>query len=112
MQKCHANYKESNYLKHIATKHKLLRLAKVITRQNYKILECARKSRNNLAHRGRQPNREVVITLWEQLPELLESATDYKNIGMREIKIGQEINWNNSHNNNFDEWKELVSLMK
>lgn len=31
---------------------------------------------------------------------------------MREIKIGQEINWNNSHNNNFDEWKELVSLMK
>ncbi|WP_180083149.1 hypothetical protein [Acinetobacter sp. YH12102] len=112
VQKCHANYKESNYLKHIATKHKLLRLAKVITRQNYKILECARKSRNNLAHRGRQPNREVVITLWEQLPELLESATDYKNIGMREIKIGQEINWNNSHNNNFDEWKELVSLMK
>jgi len=42
----HTTWEEAKFLKNIATKHKLLRLAKIISRQNYKILESARKSRN------------------------------------------------------------------
>lgn len=106
------HHKQKKYLKHIATKHKLLRLSKTITRQQYKILDSARDARNNLAHRGIQPIRKVVTELWKILSELLEIATYLENIGMHKIKVEQEINWNNPVNTNFDEWQELVAQMK
>ena len=108
----HTTWEEAKFLKNIATKHKLLRLAKIISRQNYKILESARKSRNKLVHSGRRPEYEVIFELWGILSELLELATCRRNIGLRKIKVGKELNWSNPQDTNFDEWKELVAQMK
>lgn len=112
VKKIHAHYKEKKYLKHIATRHKLLRLSKIITRQHYKKLDCARNARNNLAHRGEQPNRDIVIELWQILAELFEIVTNIQNISLKKLRVVQELNWNSPLNNNFDEWQELVSQIK
>ena len=112
VKKCHKYLKRNLDKNLIFAKHKLLRLSKIITRRNYKILDSARNARNDLAHRGIQPNREVVVELWGILSELLEIATDRKNLSMRKIKVGQLLNWSNPQNTNFAEWGELVSLMK
>ena len=112
VKKIHTYYKEKKYLKHIATKHKLLRLSKIITRQHYTKLDSARNARNDLAHRGEQPNREIVIELWRIFAELLEVATNSENVPLKKLRVGQELNWNNPINTNFDEWQELVSQIK
>lgn len=112
VQNIYKYYKEENYLKHIATKHKLLRLSRIITRRNYKILEFSRKSRNRLAHRGQKPDREVVIELWEILAELIGIATNTQNIALKKLRVNQELKWSHTPNSNFDEWQELVSKMK
>ena len=112
MQKCHSNLKSSINRKSIHAKHKLLRLSKIITRDIYKILDRARDTRNNLAHRGLQADRKVIIELWDTLSELFEIATSRKNLGMRALKVGGEINRDIPRNTNFDEWQKLVTLMK
>ncbi len=96
----------------ISAKHELLKLAEIISSEVYRKLNRIRRTRNKLAHGGIQPNREVVVELWEILSELLEIATYRDNIGMRKIKVRQEINWSNPSNTNFDEWKDLVLQMK
>lgn len=112
VKKIYAHYKEKKYLKHIATRHKLLRLSKIITRQHFKKLDSARNARNNLAHRGEQPNREIVIELWQILAELLEVATNSKNVSLKKLRVGKELNWNSPINTNFDEWQKLASQIK
>lgn len=112
VKKSHIHLKKNIEKNFIFAKHKQLRLSKIITRQQYKILDCARDSRNDLAHRGKKPDRQVVIGLWEILAELLEVATDRKNLSMRKLRAGQEMNWGIPRKTNFDEWQELASQMK
>lgn len=96
----------------ISSKHELLKLSQVINNIIYKKLNRVRKVRNNLAHAGISPKYEVIIELWNVLLELFEIATYRKNIGMRVLRIGQQINWEIPGSTNFDEWRELATLMK
>jgi len=96
----------------ISAKHELLTLSAIIQNKLYEKLNQVRRARNGLAHGGIPPNREVVIKLWGALLELFEITTDRKNIGMRLLKIGEEVNWDIPPNTNFDEWRELLTLMK
>lgn len=96
----------------ISAKHELLKLSAIIQNKIYQKLNRVRKARNDLAHAGISPKREVIIELWDILLELFEITTDRKNIGMRVLKIGGEVNWDIPSNTNFDEWQELVMLMK
>lgn len=112
VQKCHSHLKWFIAKNHIFAKHKLLRLSKIITRETYQILDLARDARNDLAHRGCQADRKVIIKLWDILPQLFEIATSHETLGMRALKVGQEINWDIPRNTNFDEWQELATLIK
>lgn len=96
----------------ISAKHELLKLSEIITNGIHQKLNRIRKARNDLAHRGLQPNKSMVVELWEILSVLLETATYSEKIGMRNIKVGQEINRTNPSNTNFNEWQEIVSQMK
>lgn len=96
----------------IFAKHKQLRLSKIITRKHYKILDSARYSRNDLAHRGKKPDQQVVIGLWGILAELLAVATNTQNIALKKLRINDELNWRRPLSTNFNEWQELVSQMK
>ncbi|TCH65391.1 hypothetical protein [Acinetobacter sp. ANC 4862] len=112
VQKCHTNLKGAINRKSIHAKHKLLRLSKIITRDTYKILDRARDTRNDLAHRGLQADRKVIIELWDTLSELFEIATSRENLGIRALKVGGEINWDIPSSTNFNEWQELAISMK
>lgn len=112
VQKSHAHLKNQLKKNLIFAKHKQLRLSKIITRKSYKILDSVRDVRNDLAHRGMQPNRQVVIELWQILAELFEVATNSQNVSLKKLSVGQELNWNSPLNTNFDEWQELVSQIK
>ncbi|MFH7764534.1 hypothetical protein [Acinetobacter sp. BSP-28] len=112
VHKRHAKLKSKIDNNIISAKHELLKLSKIITNQIYQKLNRVRYSRNKLAHSGTPPNREVIIELWEVLPELFEIAIYRKNMGMRALKVGQEINWDIPSNTNFDEWQEIATLIK
>ncbi|WP_062034601.1 hypothetical protein [Acinetobacter sp. BMW17] len=96
----------------ISAKHELLKLSKIIKNEIYHKLNRVRKARNDLAHRGVSPKREVIFELWDVLLDLFEIATSRRNIGMRVLRVGQEINWGIPRSTNFDEWQELAILMK
>lgn len=96
----------------ISAKHELLKLSEIIKNKIYQKLNRVRRARNDLAHKGIPPKREVIIELWDVLLELFEIATYRRNIGMRVLRIGQEINWGIPRSTNFDEWQELAILMK
>ncbi|HRN46059.1 MAG TPA: hypothetical protein PLH20_15000 [Flavobacterium sp.] len=112
VKKSHIHLKKKIEKNLIFAKHKQLRLSKTITRRHYIILDSARDSRNDLAHRGKQPDRKVVIELWEILAELLSIATNTKNIALKKLRVNQELNWDSPLNTDFEEWQELVSQMK
>ncbi|MHA3052581.1 hypothetical protein [Acinetobacter sp. ANC 4640] len=103
----HSYLKKKNQIDKIFAQHNLLRLSKIMTRQCHKKLTYVRNARNDLVHKGIQPSRDVIINLWNVLPELFEIATNRKNLGIRTLHVGGEINWEIPKNTNFDEWVEL-----
>jgi hypothetical protein len=109
--KCHAHLKKQPGLDKISTKHKLLRLSKIISKECHKALNQARNERNELVHEGIVPNVQVVSTLWKALPELIEVASGIRELGVRRLLGGGANTWAIPARTNFDEWVELATKL-
>lgn len=112
VRKRHTKLQASIDSDYIFAKHELLKLSEIINTKTYGILKRARKTRNDLAHEGISPKREVVFELWSVLSQLFEVATTIENIGMRKLRVGEEINWGMPPKIDFEEWKEMANTVK
>ena len=112
VRKRHSELQHNIDKDHIFAKHELLKLSEIINTKTYEILKRARKTRNDLAHEGISPKREVVYELWSVLSQLFEVVTTIENISMRKLRVGEEINWSIPPKINFEEWKEIVNTVK
>lgn len=107
--KCHTHLKKKPGLDKISTKHKLLRLSKIISKESHKALNQARCKRNELVHEGIVPDLQVVSALWKALPELIEVASGIQELGVRKLWSSGANNWAIPARTNFDEWAELAT---
>jgi hypothetical protein len=106
---CHTHLKRRPGLDKISTKHKLLRLSKIISKESQKTLNLAREKRNELAHKGIVPDLRIIEMLWKTLPDLLEEASEVRSLGMRKLSGCGESNWAIPARANFDEWRKLAT---
>lgn len=109
--KCHAKANRAIQNDQIWAKQKLLRLAKIISKECHKALGQARDKRNDLVHKGIVPDYQTIDVLWKALPELVEVASGIEALGMRGLRGGGAINWDIPARINFDEWIELASTL-
>jgi hypothetical protein len=108
--RCHTRLKKHPGLDKISAKHKLLRLAKIISKDCCRALYDARKERNALAHSGVVPDYQTIYVLWKALPELIEVASGIGVPGMKGLH-GVPANLGIPKKANFDEWIELASQL-
>lgn len=106
---CHTQLKKRPGLDKISSKHKLLRLSKIFSKECQKTLSLAREKRNDLAHKGVVPDLQIVEMLWKSLSDLLEKASEVQSLGMRKLSGGGEGNWAIPARSNFDEWRKLAT---
>lgn len=95
-------------LDRISERHKLLKLANIISSGCLNALDKVRRKRNDLVHKGIVPSSETVEMLWRVLPDLLEESSGVRSLGVRRLSGGSEYNWAIPLKTNFDEWKELA----
>jgi hypothetical protein len=105
---CHEQLRKRPGLDKISTKHKLLRLSKIISKECQNTLSLARVKRNDLAHKGIVPDLRVVETLWKALPDLIEKASGIRPLGVRKLSGSGANNWAIPARTNFDEWTAIA----
>lgn len=106
--KCHAYKKNAIDRDQIWAKQLLLRLSKIISKECHKALSQARNKRNELVHNGVVPDLQVISTLWKVLPELIETASGIRELGVKKLLGDGTNNWTIPAKTNFDEWMELA----
>ncbi|MGY2259280.1 hypothetical protein [Pseudomonas sp. SDO55104_S430] len=107
--KFHRHAKGNNKkIENICSKHQLLRLSKIISKECYVGLKLARLKRNKLVHTGAVPTQEIIERLWCALPELIEQASNVRPLGARRFTGSGMGGWTIGETNH-DEWKELAS---
>jgi hypothetical protein len=110
--KAHLKPKIKKTLGRIATKHKLLCLSDVFSKDCYRALSRARRKRNALAHEGAVPDSDSISQLWSVLPELLETAAGISEpLGLRRLSGGVVENWDSPARTDFDEWVILARAL-
>ncbi|ACT50724.1 hypothetical protein [Methylovorus glucosotrophus] len=109
--KAYSEFKRTNSLGRISTKHELLYLSNVLSAECHEVLNIVRGERNDLAHRGIVPSSKLIEDLWSVLPELLEVCSGIESIGLRRLYGGVVENWGVPHRTNFDEWMELAGRL-
>ena len=109
--KAHSKPKIKKTLGRISTKHKLLCLSNIFSKDCYRALTRARRKRNDLAHKGVAPDSNLIAQLWSVLPELIEVASGTKHLGLRRLSGGAMENWDIPARTDFDEWVNLAKAL-
>lgn len=109
--KAHSKPKIKKTLGRISTKHKLLCLSNIFSKDCYRILSRARRKRNELAHEGVVPDGDLIERLWSVLPELIEVASGTGSLGLRRLSGGAAENWDIPARTDFDEWVNLAKAL-
>ncbi len=110
--KCHHQLKQKKQIKNIWAKHQLLRLSKIISKVCHRSLNQARLKRNDLVHEGIEPDLEIIVALWNAIPELIEVASGVHWLGVKRINSAGVSNWTIPAKTNFDEWEEIANIIK
>jgi len=103
--------KQDNRTWTTSVKHELLWQIKVLSEPSYARLSNARKQRNDLVHKGSEPDMDSVTGLWPALCEMLEVAS-----GVSMAKLAGMAAWNHQPltrvgKTNFDIWNSLVQKL-
>jgi len=109
--KAHSKPRIKKRLGSIFTKHKLLCLSNIFSKDCYRVLSRARRKRNDLAHSGVVPDSNLIEQLWSVLPELIEVASDTKHLGLRRLSGGAMENWDIPARTDFEEWVNLAKAL-
>ncbi|KAA0695253.1 hypothetical protein DT594_10505 [Halopseudomonas laoshanensis] len=109
--KAHSKPRIKKRLGSISTKHKLLCLSNIFSKDCYRVLNRARRKRNHLAHSGVVPESNLIEQLWSVLPELIEVASDTKHLGLRRLSGGAMENWDIPARTDFEEWVNLAKAL-
>ncbi|MCG9025695.1 hypothetical protein LH462_08365 [Laribacter hongkongensis] len=106
--KAHSKPRIKKTLRSISTKHKLLCLSNIFSKDCYRVLSRARRRRNELAHAGVVPDAGLIEQLWSVLPELIEVASGSGSLGLRRLSGGAVENGGMPARTDFDEWVNLA----
>lgn len=109
--KAHSKPKIKKTLRRISTKHKLLCLSNIFSKDCYRVLSRARRKRNDLAHEGVVPDSDLIERLWSVLPELIEVASGTGPLGLRRLSGGAVEDWGIPVRTDFDEWVTLAKAL-
>lgn len=109
--KAHSKPKIKKTLGRISTKHKLLCLSNIFSKDCYRVLSRVRRKRNDLAHEGVVPDSDLIEQLWRVLPELIEVASGIGPMGLRRLSGGAVENWDIPTKTDFDEWVNLAKAL-
>lgn len=107
----HAMANKNRELDRIYKKHELLHLSTIFSINCFQVLSLARLKRNDLAHRGMVPDSVLIEQLWSVLPELIETASGYKPLGIRQLRGGAVENWDSPARTDFEEWVNLAKAL-
>jgi hypothetical protein len=109
--KAHSKPKIKKTLGRISTKHKLLCLSNIFSKDCYRVLSRVRRKRNDLAHEGVVPDSDLIERLWSVLPELIEVASGTGPLGLRRLSGGTVEDWDIPARTDFDEWVTLAKAL-